>query len=128
MASKWEKVVDKAALLTLGCKLIICGTCRSVSWWDEDLCQLVMDHTACFAQGLDSDSNWSDYLRIRRELKQKIREKRNICRQQLMCVCVRVCVCVCVQSGILGMDSGTAALALSAEMHKLHNKLIQLTV
>ena len=82
MASKWEKVVDKAALLTLGRKLIICG--RSVSWWDEELRQLVKDRRACFAQGLDNDSNWSDYLRIRKELKQKIREKRKICREQLM--------------------------------------------
>ena len=31
MASKWEKVVDKAASVALGRKLIICG--RSVKWW-----------------------------------------------------------------------------------------------
>ena len=30
MASKWEKVVDKAASKALGRKLIICG--RSVNW------------------------------------------------------------------------------------------------
>ena len=30
----------------------------------------------CFAQGLDNDRNWNDYLKIRKELKQKIREKR----------------------------------------------------
>ena len=35
MASKWEKVVDKAASLFLGRKLIICG--RSAKWWDEEL-------------------------------------------------------------------------------------------
>ena len=40
MASKWGKVVDKAALIVLGCKLIICG--RSFSWWDEKICQLVL--------------------------------------------------------------------------------------
>ena len=48
MASKWEKVVDKAATISLGHKLIICG--RSVSWWDEELYQLVKDRKACFAQ------------------------------------------------------------------------------
>ena len=30
MVSKWEKVVDKVASLTLGCELIVCG--RSVKW------------------------------------------------------------------------------------------------
>ena len=40
--------------ILLGHKLIICG--RSVSWWDEGICQLVKDHRACFAQGLDKDS------------------------------------------------------------------------
>ena len=74
MASKWEKVVDKAASKALGRKLIICG--RSVNWWDEELRQLVKDRRTCFAQGLDNDSNWNDYLKIRKELKQKIREKR----------------------------------------------------
>ena len=39
MASKWEKVVDKAASITLGYKLVICG--RSVRWWNEELRQLV---------------------------------------------------------------------------------------
>ena len=82
MASKWEKVVDKAALITLGRKLIICG--RSVSWWDEELRQLVKDQRTCFAQGLDNDSNWNNYLRIRKELKQKIRQKRKLCREELM--------------------------------------------
>ena len=73
MVSKWEKVVDKTALLTLACKLIICG--RSVRSWDEELRQLVKDRRACFAQRLDNDNNWSDYLIIRKELKPKIREK-----------------------------------------------------
>ena len=82
MASKWEKVVDKDALLTLGCKLIIYG--RSVSWWDEELHRLVKDRKACFAQALDNDNNWNDYLSIHKELKQKIREKRKICREELM--------------------------------------------
>ena len=56
---------DKPTLLTLGCKLIICG--GSVSWWKEELHQLVKDRRACFAQGFDNDSNWSDYLRIHKE-------------------------------------------------------------
>ena len=51
MASKWEKVVDKAATVLLGLKLTICG--RSVSWWNEEVHQLVRDHRACFAQDLD---------------------------------------------------------------------------
>ena len=76
MASKWAKVVDKTALLTLGSKLIICS--RSVSWWDEELHQLVKYRRACFAQGLDNDSNWSDYLRIRKELKQNERKTNNL--------------------------------------------------
>ena len=74
MASKWEQGVDEAALITLGGKLIICG--RSVSCWDEEVRQLVEDRRASFTQGLDNESNWSDYLSIRKELKQQIREKR----------------------------------------------------
>ena len=73
MASKWEKVVDKTPSKALGRKLIICG--RSVNWWDEELHQLVKHRRTCFAQGLDNDSNWNDNLKIRKELKQKIREK-----------------------------------------------------
>ena len=46
MASKREKIVDKATLFTLGRKLIICS--RSVSWWDEELHQLVKDHKGLF--------------------------------------------------------------------------------
>ena len=42
MASKWEKVVDKAASKALGRKLIICG--RSVNWLVEELRQLWKDH------------------------------------------------------------------------------------
>ena len=78
MASKWEKVVDKAATMSLGHKLIICG--KSVGWWDEELRQLVKDRQACFAQGLVQDSNWSNYLRISKEFKLKIKEKRKTCR------------------------------------------------
>ena len=66
MASKQKKVVDKVALTTLVRKLIICG--RSVSWCDEEIRQLVKDRKACFAQGLDNDSNWSDYLGLHKEL------------------------------------------------------------
>ena len=33
------------------------------------------DRRACYAQGLENESNWSKYLKIRKELKQKIREK-----------------------------------------------------
>ena len=62
-------MVDKAASISLGRKLIICG--RSVNWWDKELHQLVKDRRTCFVQGLDKDSNWSNYLRIRRELKTK---------------------------------------------------------
>ena len=82
MASKWEKVVDKAASKALGRKLIICG--RSVNWWDEELRQLVKDRRACFSQGISNDSNWKEYLLIRKELKEKIREKRKICREEFM--------------------------------------------
>ena len=55
MAGKWEKGVDKVALIALGRQLIICG--GSVSWWDEDLRQLVKDCRACFSQYLDDDNN-----------------------------------------------------------------------
>ena len=55
-------MVDKAATISMGCKIIIFG--KSVSWRDEELHQLMKDHRACFAQGLDEDSNWSDSLRI----------------------------------------------------------------
>ena len=82
MASKWEKVVDKAASIASGRKLIICGW--SIKWWDEELRQLVKDHRASFAQGLGNDSNWNEYLKIRKELEQKIREKRKICRQEVI--------------------------------------------
>ena len=81
MASKWEKVVDEAASISLGCKLIICG--RSVNWWDKELRQLVKDCRACFAKSLDKDSNWSGYLKIIRKLKQKIRKKGKSCREDL---------------------------------------------
>ena len=74
MASNWGKVVDKAATISLGRKLIIYS--RSVSWWDEELCQLVKDHRGCFVQGLDKDTKQSDCLRIRKKWKFKIREKR----------------------------------------------------
>ena len=79
MASKQEKVIDKATLTTLARKLIICG--RSVSWCDEELHQLVKDHRACFTQGLYNDSNWSDYLRIHKELLEKERKKENLWRR-----------------------------------------------
>ena len=82
MASKWEKMVDKAATISLGHKLIICG--RLVNWWDEELRQLVKDHRTCFAQGLEQDSNWSSYLRIHKELNLKITEKRKVCREKFM--------------------------------------------
>ena len=55
---EWQ-VIGKSRLIALGRKLIICG--RSVSWWDEELDELVKDCKACFAEGLDNDSNWSDY-------------------------------------------------------------------
>ena len=61
MASKWEKVLDKAASIALDCKLIICG--RSVELLDEELNQLVKDHRACFAHSLGNDSNWNAYLK-----------------------------------------------------------------
>ena len=66
----------------MGCKLIICG--RSVGWWDEELRQLIRDHRDCFAKGLNKDNNWNEYLRIRKELKQKIWEKRKLCKPEFM--------------------------------------------
>ena len=62
MASKRAKVVDKAARISLGRKLIIC--CRSVTWLDEEIHHLTKDRRAHFAQGLNNDSNWSDYSKI----------------------------------------------------------------
>ena len=56
-------MVNKAASIASGHKLIICG--RSVSWQDGELRQLVKDGRACFAQGLDKNSNWNDCLTIR---------------------------------------------------------------
>ena len=82
MAIKWEKVIHKAASKALRPKLIICG--RSVNWWDEELRKLVKDRRTCIAQGLDTcnDSSWNDNFKIRKELKQKIREKRFVERNE----------------------------------------------
>ena len=77
-----EKVVDKAASIALGCRLIICG--RSVKWWDEEIRQPVKDCRPCFAQGLGNDTNWNEYFKIRRELKEKIRDKRKNCKEEVM--------------------------------------------
>ena len=44
MASKWVKVLDKAGLIALVLKFIICG--RSVKWWDEEFRQLVKERKA----------------------------------------------------------------------------------
>ena len=76
MASKWEKAVDKANFVTFGGKLIICG--RSVNWWVEEFFLPVKDCRACFTQGLDNDINWSNYIRVCKESKQKIREKEKL--------------------------------------------------
>ena len=75
------KLIDKFATITLGCKVTICG--RSVSWWDEEINQLVRV-PGFFAQALDKEGNWSDYLTICEGLKQKIREKRKICTKEFM--------------------------------------------
>ena len=42
------------------------------------------DRRACFSQGLGNDSNWNDYLRILKELKQKTRDKKDICREEVL--------------------------------------------
>ena len=42
------------------------------------------DCTAGFAKGLDNDSNRNNYLKIPNKLKQKIRDKKKICRDELM--------------------------------------------
>ena len=55
-------MVDKAAPIALGRKLIICG--RSAKWLDEELCHLVKDRRASFAQGLGNDSNWNEYFKL----------------------------------------------------------------
>ena len=67
MGNNCEKVVDKAALGVLGCKLVIC--CMAVKWWDEVLHQLVKDRRVCFEHGLEKDENWSEYLTIQKKLK-----------------------------------------------------------
>ena len=51
MASKWEKVVDKAASITLRRKLIV--SARSVRWWREELRQLVKNCRDCIAKDLN---------------------------------------------------------------------------
>ena len=66
----------------MGLKLIICG--RSVKWLNEGLRQLVKNCRACYAQGLKNESNWSDYFKRCKDLKQKIREKIKICREGFM--------------------------------------------
>ena len=45
MASKWEKVVDKAASIALGRKLITCICGTSLKWCDQELRQFVKDCT-----------------------------------------------------------------------------------
>ena len=58
MANMWEKVVDKAVSIKFRRKLIICGTCRRVRWWEEELHQHLKDRRpACFAQGLNKNNN-----------------------------------------------------------------------
>ena len=42
------------------------------------------DRRACFDQDLGNDSNWNDYLKIRKELKKKIWGIQKICREELM--------------------------------------------
>ena len=44
----------------------------------------VSDRRNCFAKGLNKENNWNEYLRIRKELKQKIREKRKLCSEEFM--------------------------------------------
>ena len=51
---------------------------------DKELCQLVKDQRACFAQGVGKASNWNDYLRIHEELKQKVRVKRKVYKEKFM--------------------------------------------
>ena len=80
-------MVDKAALGSLGHKLV----CRSVKRWDEELRQLVKDRSACFDQGLDEDSNWNRYLKLYKEVKQKINSnyKKNYKGILEICECLR---------------------------------------
>ena len=75
-------MVDKAASIALDCKLIICE--RSVKLCDEELHQIVKDCRICFSQGLGNDSNWNEYFKIRKELKQIIRDKRKICKEEVI--------------------------------------------
>ena len=49
MASKWQQVVDKSALIALVSKPNICVD-QSVSWWDEELCQPRKDRRACLVE------------------------------------------------------------------------------
>ena len=40
---------------SIGLQVYYSWYCRSVNWSDEELHQLVKEHRACFAQGLDND-------------------------------------------------------------------------
>ena len=59
-------MVDKATSKVLRRKFIFCRI--SFNWFDEELRQLVKDRRTCFAQGIDNDSSWNDYLKTRKEL------------------------------------------------------------
>ena len=49
MASKWQRVLDKSALIAVVCKPNICVG-QSVSWWDEQLHQPWNDSRACLLE------------------------------------------------------------------------------
>ena len=72
---EWEGIVNRVAKMEVGEKVIVCG--RSARWWDSEIKERIALRRQLYKKVISGqDDLWDEYCRLRREVKDLVREKK----------------------------------------------------
>ena len=71
----WESIVNRVAKAEVGEKVVVCG--RAARWWDDEIKAKIEQRRELYKRILrGEDGLWEEYVRLRKEVKQLVTEKK----------------------------------------------------
>ena len=77
---EWESIVNRVAKREVGDKMIVCGT--AARWWDKKLKEKISLRREVYKKVMED--LWDEYCRLRREVKELVREKKLTIRNEVV--------------------------------------------
>ena len=74
---EWENIVNRVAKSEVGEKMIVCG--RAARWWDNEMKEKISLRRELYQKVINGPEDlWDEYCRLRKEVKELVREKKLI--------------------------------------------------